>query len=258
MSDFPAVPLILDRKTPGHVHIVAGDLRCHIDFLAEIVGKGAEVRRVQVNRLEDAPVVEALQAPEPIIFMLDKASTLSIAADTRARVGVWTAAPLKRRTAGVRILVRHAMLLMELKDLESERVDQVGDTILDNLGDDALPQALIWEAAWLLTDPAPGQAPATWPHPWEHPWNWARGDFPMSMRLQVLYKDLAAYVFSLDNDWKCAQTLGISPSRFAWLKTLRLDVRKVEKAILVLSRWRTKPDKGTAVQAALEISSIFV
>ena len=33
MSDFLAVPLILDRKAPGHVQIVVGDLRCQIDFV---------------------------------------------------------------------------------------------------------------------------------------------------------------------------------------------------------------------------------
>lgn len=255
MSDFPAVPLILDRKAPGHVQIVVGELRCQIDFLAALMGP--QVHEIPTDKLTDAPVLEALQGQVPVLFVLAKGGGLSLAADTRAKVGVWKAAPLEPRTAAVRTLVRQAMTLVELKDLASERIDAVGDAILLNLGEAALPQALIWEAAWLLTDPAPGTAPTVWVHPWEDALGWVKCDAPLKARLHGLHKDLCAYVFAIDNDWKCASALGISPSKFAWLKTLRLNLLQVEQAILVLSRWRTRSDNEQALQVALQISQIF-
>lgn len=255
MSDLLAVPLILDRKTPGHVQIVVGELRGQIDFVAELIGPGTH--ELALEQLTDAPVLEALQAKHPVLFVLGKASGLALAADTRAKVGVWSAAPLKPRTAAIRTLVRQAIALVEAKDLAPERIDVIGDTILQALGDEALPQALIWEAAWHLTDGAPGQAPALWTHPWEHPVAWARCDAPLGVRLHSLYKDLCGYVFALDNDWKCAVALGISPSKFAWLKTLRLDLVRVEQAILVLSRWRTQPEPDRELPVALQISRVF-
>lgn len=257
MSDFPAVPLILERKSPGHVHVVLGGLQGHINFLAEAIAGEAPVRFVSLESLHDAPVIEALQGTEPTIFVLARPQGLSLASDIRAKVGVWVAQPLKRRTAGLRVLVRYGVALAGVKPLEAERVDFLGDATLDALGDDALPSSVIWEAAYRSLDPTSGAAPATWIHPWEDPWAWTRGDFPLPMRLQVLYKDLVGYVFALDNDWKCAQGLGITPARFAWLKTLRLNTRKVDAAIRVISPWRTQPDPAKAARIALQVGWIF-
>ena len=255
MSDFPAVPLILDRKAPGHVQVVLGTLRGQIDFLKELLGRG--VREVALEQLTDAPVLEALQGTQPTLFVLPRASGLSLAADTRAKVGVWTAAPLKPRTAAIRTLVRQAIVLVEAKELAPERIDVISDAILTSLGEDALPQALIWEAAWHLTDGDPGVAPSAWVHPWEDHLAWATCSAPLPVRLHSLHKDLCGYVFALDNDWKCAGALGLSPSKFAWLKTLRLNLGKVEAAIRVLSRWRTRSEDAEALQVALQISQIF-
>lgn len=257
MSDFPAVPLVLKQKAPSRVHIVVGSLQCHVDFLAEVIAPGQEVRRVATDRLEDAPVIEALQGRDHVIFVLERDSRLSIAHDVRMRIGTWCAVPLKMRSAGIRVLVREAVTLMGRPELDQDRVDVIGDAVLDALGDDALPQAIIWEAAWHLSGADPGQAPSAWVHPWEDPWKWAQVKAPLPMRLNVLYKDLAGYVFGLTNDWKCAQPLGITPARFAWLKTLRLNLGKVEKAIVVLSRWRTSQDAAQALPVALQVGAIF-
>jgi hypothetical protein len=259
MSDFLAVPLILDRKAPGHVQIVVGDLRCQIDFVAAVIGGGGPVHEIQVARLEDAPVLEALQGKVPTLFVLAKPVGLSLAQDTRAKVGVWSAELLKPRGAGIKVLVRQGMALVGVKELADERILVIGDTILNTLGGDALPQALIWEAAWHLTDPGAGAAPADRVHPWEDAVDWAKGDVPLGLRLHWLYQDLCGYVFGLDNDWKCATALGLSPSKFAWLKTLRLNLDQVEAALLVLSRWRgrTWNDSDQALRVALQINRIF-
>jgi len=258
VSDYPAAPLILERKSPGHIHVAVGTLQGHIDFLADIVGEGKRVRLIRHESLQDAPVLEALQGAEPTIFVVPRSQGLSLASDVRARVGVWVAQSLKRRTAGLRVLVRHGAVLTGCPPMAPERVDFLGDAILDALGEDALPSAVIWEAAGRALDPTAGNAPAQWKHPWEHPWEWTRGDFPLPMRLQVLYKDLVGYVFALDNDWKCAQGLGITPARFAWLKTLRLNTHKVEEATKILSAWRTQPDPARAGRVALQIGCIFL
>jgi len=258
VSDFPAVPLILESKAPSHVQIVVGDLLCQINFLAEVMAPGVQVQRIALDRLEDGPVLEALQLPEPVIFVLAKASCLSLAPDTRAKVRVWSAAPIAKRSGAIRVIVRTAMATVGLATLADEQIDVIGGAILDALGEEALPQALLCEACWHLTGATPGTAPALWIHPWEHPLNWARSEVPLPIRLHGLYKDLVCYVFALSNDWKCAQALGVSPSKFAWLKTLRLDPGRVERAIVVLSRWRGgRAESEQALRVALQISSIF-
>lgn len=255
MSEFPCVPLILDRKTPGQVHVVLGSLQCQIDFLIEIVG-GTAVHQIVVDRLEDAPVIEALQGTVPTVFLLRRPTALSLAADTRAKVGVWNAAVLRRDSAAVRTLVRHGAALVEVQGLTSERVDQIGNMALDALGEDAAPSSLMWECAWHATGTEKAARPA-WVDPWDSPWAWAKGELPLQVRLHVLYKDLVGYVFIKDKDIKQAASMGISQRRIEMLGALHLDARRVERAITLLSKWRTRNDPNKAVQVALQLSCAF-
>ena len=257
MSEFPAVPLVLDRKAAVKVHLVVGPQRAQVNFLGEVIGLGHDVQFRDVTSIDDSQVLEALQTKDLVVFHLPGQGRIDIAQDTRNKIGIWSAQPIRRRTAGVRVLVRQAAGFLGMKGLDPERLDVVGDAITDTPGENATPEALIWEAAWHLTDLTSGEPGAAWIHPWADPWAWGRGSFPMSMRLQVLYKDLAGYVFAKDDDWKCAQTLGITPSRFAWLKSLHLSPKKVEAAFILLSAWRTWSDPKEAPRVALQIGAVF-
>ena len=252
--DLPAVPLVLDRKDPGLGHVVVGDLEPHVGFLVEVLG-AAEV--IPVAKLEDLQVLERLGRPGAFVYVLAHERNLAIAPDTRTRISVWSARPIKKRSAAVRTLCRKAVTILGLEEVEKERLDVLGDQVIDQTGDDAPPQAMIWAAIWLLTDPNGIQAAdaKNWKHPWEHPWNWLPKGVPLAVRLHVLYRDLAGWVFARDDDRKGAERLGITPSKFQWLKQVRLSDTKVHKALLVLSAWRAMPDEGYTT--ALQISAIF-
>lgn len=252
--DLPAVPLVLDRKDPGLGHVVVGDLESHVGFLVEVLGE-AEV--IPVAKLEDLQVMDRLGRPGAFVYTLTHERGMAIASDTRAKVSLWSARAIKKRSAGLRVLCRRAVTILGMEEVEKERLDVLGDQVIDQLGDDAPPQAMIWAAIWLLTDPQGIQVAdaKNWKHPWEHPWNWLPKGVPLAVRLHVLYRDLAGWVFARDDDRKGAERLGITPSKFQWLKQVRLSDVKVHKALLVLSAWRAMPDEGYTT--ALQISAIF-
>lgn len=252
--DLPAVPLVLDRKEPGQGHIVIGELESHVNFLVEALG-GAEI--LPRTSLTDLEALERLGRPGAFIIMLPQERSLTLAPDTRARLSVWAARPIKKRTAAIRVLCRQAVGILGLKDVEKERLDVLGDRVIEQVGEDTMPQAMIWAATWMLTDPE-GITPSdtrAWKHPWEGAWGWVPSGVPLAARLHVLYRDLAGWVFARDDDRKGGERLGLSPSRFQWLKSVRLSDSKVNAALVVLSAWRSMPDDGYTT--ALKIGSIF-
>lgn len=252
--ELPAVPLVLDRKDPGQGHVVIGDLESHVAFLVEALG-GAEV--LPVDKLEDLQVLSRLGQPGAFIYTFPHERGLGIASDTRMKLGVWGAKPIKKHSAAIRTLCRQALTILSISEIEKEKLDILGDRVLEQTGEEAPPDAMIWAACWLLTDPDGIVANDTrnWKHPWEHPWNWVPAGVPLAIRLHVLYRDLAGWVFARDDDRRGAERIGVTPSKFQWLKGVRLNDAKVNRAIRVLSAWRAMPDDGYST--ALKVSAIF-
>lgn len=251
MSDLPAVPLILDRKDPGTAHVVIGELQTHVDFLREALGGAVDVQAM--DKIDDLTTLNRLGLPGKFIWVIPSEKALEVAQDVRVKLSIWSAKPIKKRTAAIRSLTRQAMTILGLVEIPRETLDAVGDAVIAQLGEDAPPQALIWAATWALTDPESPEG-KNWKHPWEDAWAWNR-KAPMAARLHVLYRDLAGWVFARDDNRSGAERLGIIPSRFQWLKTIHLDDRKVNRALVILSAWKTHPDDGFAT--ALKIGAIF-
>ena len=252
--DLPAVPLVLDRKSPGQGHVVVGDLESHVAFLVDAIG-GAEV--LPVDNLEDLQALQRLGQPGAFVYALAHERGLHLAQDTRMKLGVWAAKPIKKHTAAIRTLCRQALGILAIPEIEKIKLDILGDRVLEQTGESAPPAAMIWAAVWLLTDPEGIVAvdARTWKHPWEHPWNWLPKGVPLPQRLHVLYRDLAGWVFARDDDRRGAERVGVTPSKFQWLKDVRLSDAKVNQALRVLSAWRLHPDDGCST--ALKIGSIF-
>lgn len=249
---YPAVPLALERKKLTTLDIVLGGERypSHVDFLREILRKRVEPR----ESLTDAEALDLTQGEPLIITLPEKAFTL--AGDTLRQVSVWSTGPIRRRTAAMRLLVKHAGTVLDLKDLQDTLLDSYGDLVLNHVGEDAPPSSILWAAMWVLSDLDAAPAGETlWKHPWDHPWRWSVPHVPIVRRLWVLYRDLGAWTFAREDNHKGAELFGCSASKYRYLQSLRLDPRKVDAAIQVLSAWRLRQEAPYA--AALKIGAIF-
>jgi hypothetical protein len=251
MSTLTPIPLVLDRKDPGRGHVVVGDEHpMQVGFLAEFIG-GAEV--IPVAKLDDSTALQRLEREGNFIFVLPSERHLGISPDTRAQVKVWEAEPIKKDSAALNALIRQAMVIIHLEELDKTVLRNVGNMVIQQCGDTGSPQGMIWAATWLLTDltEVGGEG---WKQPWERPWGWTNTE-PLAKRLHVLYRDLGAWVFARDDDRKGAERLGVNPSRFQWLKQIQLSERRVDRALCLLSAWRAAPDDGFTT--ALKIGAIF-
>ena len=250
MANLAPVTIVLDKKDPGAGHVVVGaDHPLQVLFLQEVLG-GAEV--IEVTKLTDEVVLGRLSRPGAFVFVLVHERGLTLSADTRAAVRVWSAGPIKKDSAAVSALVRYAGGILGMEEIDKTTLRLVGNKVIQQCKEDGSPWGMIWAATWFLTDKDNGDE--TWKHPWETPWGWANRP-PMAARLHVLYRDLAAWVFAREDDRKGAEAIGVSPSRFQWLKGVKMDVRRVDAALVVLSGWRAHPDDGYA--AALKVGAVF-
>lgn len=250
MANFAPVTIVLDKKDPGAGHVVVGaDHPLHVLFLQEVLG-GAEV--LGVAKLTDEMVLNRLALPGSFIFLIAHERGLALSADTRTMVRVWAAAPIKKDSAAIGALVRYAGGLLGMEEVDKATLRLVGAKVIQQCREDGSPWGMIWAATWVLTDKDPVED--AWKHPWETSWGWASHP-PMAARLHILYRDLAAWVFARDDDRKGAEAIGVSPSRFQWLKGVRLAPRCVDAALVILSAWRTRPDDGYTT--ALKIGAVF-
>lgn len=249
---YPAVPLALERKRVTTVDIVLGGEHypSHVDFLRETLGKRVEPR----ESLTDSEVLDLTQR-DPMILTLPERS-FSLAEDTLRRVNVWSVGPIKKHSAALRVLVRHAGTMLGLKDVQETLLDSYGDLVLTQTSEEAPPAAILWAATWVMSDLKAAPAGETlWKHPWDHPWNWAVPKVPLARRLWTLYRDLGAWTFAREDNRTGAEMFGCSPSKYRYLQSLRLDPHRVDEALQVLSAWRTRQETPHIV--ALKIGAIF-
>ena len=255
-ADFPAIPLALELKDLGRAHVVVGDLPCHLDFLREILG-GQTVAVEHVDTVDDLPLMTRIgQGSSPFIWQVGADRHIALAPDTRKHIHIWSAKPIKKHTAAIRTLARQALGILKAPEPSKEILEDVCDRIIENLGEDASPAAMIWEAVWLLTDPETVGPPVQWTNPWEKPWEFAKAD-NIAERLNSLYKDLVTYVYAKIEDKPGIERMGRSPKKVQWLKTLSLDNSKVEKALTILSQWRASGG-GNDYQTALRVGMAFM
>jgi len=251
-GEFPAVPMILDLKEPGHAHVVVGGLQTHIDFLQEFLG-GITVEVKEVPDLEDLQLMTRIGLPGTFIYLLPASKNVALAADTRKRIHIWSARGIKKHTAAVRILVKQAANILEVEEPEKDLMDSVGDRVVDYCGEEAPPQAMIWAATWILS--APGEpVPSAWDNPWVSPWTYAKVE-SIPQRLHTLYRDLVTYVYARIGDKQGIERMGASPSKVKWLAALNLNEDRVGRALTILSIWRAQPDDGYST--ALKIGAAF-
>ena len=255
MTDFPAIPLALEKSTLGIGHVVIGHLQYHIEFLETVVGGDVEV--ANKDRVDDLSVTTRLSTDRPFIWVIPSETSYDLARDTRAKVQTWEAKPVQKRSSSIRALVRYAASTNGLGELDKERLNSVCDRVVDTCGEDGMPEAMIWATIGLLYEAFdPLQDAKNWKHPWETPWGWGK-KVPLPLRLNVLYRDLAGWVFAKDDNKKGAERLGVTPSKFRWLQTLQLDAGRVERALLVLSSWRGRQDAEEGYRVALRVGLAF-
>ena len=253
-GEFPAVPLILDHKAPGRAHLVVGDVMSHVVFLREHLG-GSSVTVETATDLSDLGLMDRLARPGTFILTTGPETRLALAPDVRRHYQLWSAKPIKRRTSAIKTLCREAMAILGMTEPPpKDGLDLIGDRVIDQCGEEAMPQAMIWAASWLLTDAVPVTGHA-WAHPWSDPWAWGKVEL-IGMRLNVLHRDLVAWVYAKIEDKAGIEKMGLNPSRVAWLRTQRIDPDKAERALTLLSSWRSGLG-GSDFQTALRIGRIF-
>ena len=255
MSDPLALPLALEAKRLSPGHVVMGKQVLQVSFLQEILG-GTGVEVSEQAHVDDMTLLDRLGRPGSFIWIVPNAKALNVAEDVRRRINVWAMLPIRKRTAAIRALVRVAVEALGLKDVTPERIDAVGERVIDQLGEEAPPSSLIWAAAWHLTgaEDSP-EKEKYWANPWDKPWSWCPKGVTMPHRLNTLYKLLVAWTFARDDNKSGAEGLGVSPAAYRWLQSERIAPARVDAAICVLSAWRLRQDDGYAV--ALRIGSIF-
>lgn len=250
MPNLAPIPIVLDKRDPGRGHIVVGrDYPAQLLFLQEVIG-GAEV--LDVPKVTDEMVLSRMNQSGNFIFVVGQERHVAISSDIRASTRLWAAAPIKKDSAALSALVRYAMGILGMEEADKNLLRTVGSKVIQQCKEDGSPMGMIWAATWALTDPDSGDT--TWKHPWEDPWAWT-GKTPITARLHLLYRDLCAWVFSRDDDRRGAEQLGISPSRFQWLKGVSMNAQAVDAALVVLSAWRSHPDDGYTT--ALKVGAIF-
>ena len=256
MSDYPATPLILERKEIHCVNIIFGGGRAlHAGFLQEVLG-GSKVPVEEIPNLGDLEALERITLGQPLVLSIPNEECLNLAPPTRRKLGIWSSEPVKKRTAAIRAITRGAASIIKVTELTNAQLDLVGDQVVGQCGEEAPLQSLLWTAVWMLTD-MEGLAPSEklWKHPWDGPWVWVPRGVPLNVRLGGLYKDLGAWVYAQDDNKKGAELLGCSPSKFQYLKDVKMSRAKVESALLALSAWNLRKDTGYAT--ALKIGAIF-
>ena len=256
MSDHPAIPLVLERKKLTSINIVVGGgLSPQVCFLQDVLG-GEAVYIEEIAKVGDTEILERLVVPRPQILVVPNQAAVVLADDTLHKISIWSTGPIRKRTAALRAITRKAMTILGITELPEDRLDLIGDLVITQCGEEAPPQAMLWEAIWALTDPAPaGPGEKFWKHPWEDPWKWMPPRVALPYRLNALYRDLGAWVFARDDNKKGAEMMGCSPSKFMYLKDIRIDTSKVDQALVALSAWRARPDNGYST--ALQIGAIF-
>ncbi len=257
MADHPAAALILDRKDPGPWHVVLGEFGSHAAFVAHQL----KAELIELDRLDDLGLADLKlkHGKTPFVVYLERETACTLGSD--AKMSYWASKPIKKRSSSIRALVRAAVqVLGRMEDPEQPVLDGVGDRLVDLLGEGAAPEAYLWGAVWDLTDPKLGDmVSSTWVSVWEKPWAWTAGSkVPLARRLHGLYRDLVGWVFVRADDMVAAKAFGLSPSKVAWLKTLRLDTVKVDQSIMVLSAWRgTQGGPEADYRAGMKLSAIW-
>ena len=256
MSNYPAVPLILDRKVIHAVNtIIGGGVSFHASFLQEMLG-GPDVEVEELSKFGDIEAMERIALGHPVIVVVPNVAALSLADNTKRLIGIWSSEPIRKRTAAIRALSRRAMLMLGILEINEAQLDLIGDQVITQLGEEAPPQAMLWAATWMLTDPNEiVLSEKLWKHPWDSTWGWAPPGVSIITRLNTLYRDLGAWVFARDDNKKGAEMMGCGPSKFQYLKDVRMDPVKVDKALVALSTWNIRKDSGYST--ALKIGAIF-
>lgn len=238
----------------GVYHIVLGPLEEQARYLQELVEQQHGTCALEeAHKIHDKELVGA----EPTVWFLGETGKFDLGAD--APVQFWRADPFEKRGAGINAVVRVAGTLLNQTRLSRDVIDYVGDKILDE-HDQNMIDVLLWDAVWALTDKEleqKAQSKSKRHHPWEKPWEWCKSEQDLNRRLNTLYRDMVGYVYALENDWTSAKRFGLSPSRFAWLKTLRINPTKVDAALVELSKFRGVGAGQDPYAVALKIGSIF-
>lgn len=240
-NGLPHVAQILTLKNVNQKrHVLVGSSAVQVAFFERVTG----LQVALADSVSDDFLVGESQACQ---VELPSVVDFSV----KDHVQMWSLGPIEPRSTAVNVIVKAAAAMIKF-DLSKEVLHYVGDAITNSAdnGDAESVDALLFSAVWHLSDPNVIQVASTpfayEKHPWEEPWAFC-GRTNIHRRLKAVYLDLVGYALAVDDDWSAAKALGISPSKWAWLKTLKLDAAKVEKSICCLSR---QPSQDAFITAA--------
>lgn len=243
-TEFPQIPILITRKTYPKNNILVGTDKAQIRFAEHILNLECQQREMVKDD-------DLLGKDEGLLLQVYSSNHIDLSSDVKKKTGIWSIHPLEGGSAGMNALVRVASEILGEK-IEKEKIEAVGNNICKENEITDLRGAL-WEAVWQLSGDVVTKN-EKWPQPWESQ-SWIPKNIEPSYRLNVLYRELVGYVYARDDDQPAAKRFGISNARFARLKSLSLDLAKVESSIKILSQW--KNHKTSSLICALVISRIW-
>lgn len=241
-SEYPPTPFVFSRKTLPRNNILVGDNEAQLRFFEQYSGITVET----AERITD----ETLLGKEGLALRVYASHRIDLSQDVKAKTGIWSADAITRGSSGANALVKQAALMLGLGKLSRETVDLVSAQVSQDGIEDI--RGSLWQAVWILS--AEVQPPAKWTDPWKDPVRWMDSSDP-AHRLHSLYRSLVGWAYIAVHDSHGVRQFGIRPAHQQFLKTQKLDPRKVVASIRVLSAWKSAISDPFV--CALRISSIW-
>jgi hypothetical protein len=242
-SGYPPVSFCLAKKNLPHINIVIGDDPAQVSWLEQRL----QVSATPIEKVTDASVL----GKSNLLLKVYMDKQVDLSDQVRDSVGIWSAQPLVKGSAGLTAAIKYAANLLQIKELPKDYVSLVAY----RLGKKDHPSliSLVWKIAGLLMGDI--QMGERWAYPWDDRRKWMPNDVEPAHRLHALYWDLVAYSYIKSGQPDMAKRMGTSPSKIKFLASLKLPRTKVASTVEALSKWRLA--KTDALQTALIISSIW-
>jgi hypothetical protein len=234
VSEFNPVPVLLSQKTYKRFNILVGEDYPQQRFAEQVLG-------IPCAYAEAVGDEDLLVDDQPKLFRVLSAKHTTLSPQVKDQTSFWSLDPIEKGSAGANAIVRYAATILDADKPEKELVERLADHLAAS-GTIEDVRVALWTAVWLLTGP-PLPEGKRWPQPWEDRVLWFQipGVSP-EYRLNSLYLDLTAYVFTVGDEDATLKKAGlrVSPSKVKFFKKLKLDFGKVHDTIELLDLWRTK------------------
>jgi len=246
VTEFPQFPFLISKKTSPKNNILVGFDRAQIRFAEQFLELVCQDR----EKITDD---DLLGKDEHLLLRVTSFTYIELSPDIKKKTGIWSIQPLEGGSAGMNALVREAANLLDETKPDKEKLEAISREICR----DTVPvdiRGALWEAVWQLTEDIPFKNDSRWLQPWESA-NWIPREVEINYRLNTLYREFIGFVFAREGDITAAHKFGISTSRYNRLHQLSLDLERVDRSIMCLSKWRVR--KSSPFICALEISMIW-